>query len=122
MTALAAAALGVVFLVAAVAKLAGTREWVAQAAGLGVPQVVAHVVPYVEAAIGALLVVQFQRRLVAWVAVGVLLAFTAAVVAQLARGRRPPCACFGSWSAKPVGSATIVRNLVFVALGVVAAL
>lgn len=122
MSAAAAAVLGAVFLLAAVAKLAGTGDWVLQAAGLGVPRPVALVVPYVEAAIGALLVVQLERRVVAVVAVAVLLSFTAAVGAQLARGRRPPCACFGAWSARPVGPATIARNLALVALGVLAAL
>lgn len=122
MSTVAAAVLGVVFLAAAVAKLAGAREWVAQAAGLGVPRPVAVVVPYAEALLGAMLVVQLQRRVVAWVAVAVLLVFTAVVLGQLVRGRRPPCACFGAWSARPAGPRTVVRNLLLVAIGVVAAL
>lgn len=120
--AIAAAVVGVVFLVAAVSKLAGPQAWRVQADGLGVPDAVAVVVPYVEAVLGALLVVQFQRHVVAWCAVAVLLAMTALLVRRLAQGRRPPCACFGAWSAKPIGAGHVARNLVLVAVAVAAAL
>ena len=78
--------------------------------------------PFVEVVIGALLLVQFQRQFVAWCAVVVLVSFTALLAVRLAQGERPPCACFGSWSAQPIGARTIVRNFAFIAMAVAAAL
>jgi hypothetical protein len=82
---------------------------------------VARVVPYLEVALGALLLVQWQRHTVAWCAVAVLGSFTALIGWQLGHGRRPACACFGSWSAKPIGPGHVARNLVFILLAVAAA-
>lgn len=117
----AAVVTGLVFLVAAITKLAAPAAWRAQASDLGVPLTVSSMVPYVEAALGALLLVQFQRHVVAWCAVGVLAAFTVLLVVRLAQGRRPPCACFGSLTPKPIGAASVARNMVFIAVAVVAA-
>ena len=117
----AAVVTGLVFLVAAVTKLAAPDAWRAQAADLGVPHVVATAVPYVEAVLGALLLVQFQRQVLAWCAVAVLVAFTTLLVVRLAQGRRPPCACFGSLTPKPIGVASVARNVLFVAVAVLAA-
>ena len=101
--------------------MASHREWRAQSAGLGVPWWLARPVPYVEVALGSLLLVQWQRQAVAWCAVAVLVAFTALIGWQLAHGRRPPCACFGSWSAKPIGRGHLARNLVLIVVAVAAA-
>ena len=70
--------------------------------------------------LGALLVVQWQRRICAAVALGLLLAFTALLVVRISQGRRPPCACFGSFSAKPIGWTHVARNVAFMAVAVVA--
>lgn len=117
----AAVVVGVVFLVAAAAKLARPESWRSGAAGLGVPGGIAAVVPWVEVLLGAALVVQFRRDLVAWLAVGLLVAFTALLATTLARGRRPVCACFGSLRARPIGVWTLARNTALIVLGVVAA-
>ena len=50
----------------------------------------------------------------------VLLAFTGLLILNLARGRRPPCACFGASSRRPIGPGSLVRNLVLLALAVIA--
>lgn len=118
----AAVAVAVVLLVAGVSKLAQPAQWRSQAAGLGVPSAVATVVPFVELVLGALLLVQWQRSLVAWCAVGLFVAFTALLVIRLAQGVRPPCACFGSLSSKPIGLGHVARNAFFIALAVLAAL
>jgi len=117
----AAVVTGLVLLVAAVTKLAAPHAWRTQASDLGVPGAVATAVPYVEAVLGALLLVQFQRVVVAWCAVVLLTAFTVLLVVRLAQGRRPPCACFGSLTPKPIGPASVVRNVVFIAVAVMAA-
>ena len=111
-----------VLLVAGVLKLARPNEWRTQAAGLGVPVVVAAVVPFVEIGLGATLLVQWRRHIVAWIAVALFVAFTALLGLRLAQGQRPPCACFGSLSSRPIGAPTIVRNAVFLAIAVLAAI
>jgi hypothetical protein len=56
------------------------------------------------------------------VALLVLVGFTVLILRRLAEGRRPPCACFGAWSTKPLGRGHVVRNLCFIGLAVVALL
>jgi len=116
----ASVVVGAVFLVAGGSKVAAGPQWPVQARGLGAPTVLIPIVPWVEIAIGALLVVQFGRRPAAVAALVVLAAFTALITWQLARGRRPPCACFGAWSAKPLGVGHLARNGALIALGILA--
>lgn len=111
---------GVVFLVAGASKIAAGPEWPVQARGLGAPAATVPFVPWIEITIGALLVVQVARRPAAIAATMMLVVFTALIVMQLAQGRRPPCACFGAWSAKPLGAGHVARNTALIALGVVA--
>ncbi len=117
----AAVLTGLVFLASSVTKLAGPAAWRAQSGELGVPAAAAAVVPYAEAVLAAWLLVQWHRAVAGWVAAGVLLVFTALLAVRLAQGRRPPCACFGSWSAKPIGPGHLARNAVFIAVAVAAA-
>jgi uncharacterized membrane protein YphA (DoxX/SURF4 family) len=118
--AVAAVVVGAVFVVSGAAKLAAP-SWVAQAAALGVPTAVARPVPAVELVLGAALVAQLARRPLAVVALVLLCLFSAVVARSLAAGRRPVCACFGQWSSRPIGAATLVRNAVIAAVAVVAA-
>lgn len=55
-----------------------------------------------------------------WAALALTGGFTGAVAANLAVGRRPPCACFGAARARPISGLTLVRNAALVALAVVA--
>ena len=65
---------------------------------------------------------RWQRHAVAWCAVAVLAAFTALLGLRLAQGRRPPCACFGSLSTKPIGAGHLVRNALFLVSALAAAI
>jgi uncharacterized membrane protein YphA (DoxX/SURF4 family) len=112
--------LGAVFVVSGVTKLASPQQWRTQSAGLGVPHTVAIVVPALELVVGASLVAQLARRVAAVVAIVMLLAFTTLLVVRLKQGRRPPCACFGALTTKPIGWSDVVRNIVFIALAVAA--
>jgi hypothetical protein len=56
------------------------------------------------------------------VALLTLQAFTLLLLANLGRGHRPVCACFGSWSAKPIGNGHVVRNVAMMVLAVIALL
>lgn len=113
----ASVVLGVAMLVAGGAKLA-SRTWPADARGLGAPGWSVPVVPWVELVLGALLVVGVLRPLVAIATALLLIAFTVLLSARLARGERPPCACFGRLSTRPISWWSVVRNLVLVGLAV----
>ena len=112
---LAAAVVGATLLVSAVTKLA-SRDWLAQAAALGVGRLLARVVPVFELGIGAALVAGLARHVLGWVAVALLGSFTALLVLRLRQGRRPVCACFGRLSRRPIGWSSIVRNVVLISL------
>jgi uncharacterized membrane protein YphA (DoxX/SURF4 family) len=114
--------LGAVFVVAGITKIAAMQQWRAQSADLGVPGFVVDGLPFAELGIGALLVAQIGRRPVAIVAGVVLVAFTMLLVVRLSQARRPPCACFGTLSSKPISWVTVARNAAFIVLAVVVAL
>jgi uncharacterized membrane protein YphA (DoxX/SURF4 family) len=116
---LAAAVLGVVLLVAGAAKRAD-RGWPQDAAALGTPAWAIPVLPWFEMLLGAVLVSGLARPVAAALAGVVLLAFTGLMVLNLARGQRPPCACFGARSRRPIGPVSLVRNLVLLALALIA--
>jgi uncharacterized membrane protein YphA (DoxX/SURF4 family) len=117
-----AVVVGVVFLVAGVAKLAGHDRWRADAAAMRVPSWLVVPLPFVEVALGALLVAQLWRPVVAAVAALVLLVFTMALIARIAAGDPPSCACFGGWSRRPIGSVDVVRNVTLIVIAMTAAL
>lgn len=119
--AVAALVVGAAFVLAGAAKLAMGGRWPAQAKEFGVPWQVAQFVPWWELVVGALLAAQVARPITAWIAVATLVLFSAAVGAQLAKGKHPPCACFGAWSPKPVGARTLARNAALIAIAIVAA-
>ena len=118
--AVAAVALGLSFLLAGGSKLAAGQAWPSQAKGMGAPAWVVPVLPWGELALGAALVTLLVRRPAAAVAIVLLVAFTTLIVLRLREGRHPPCACFGAWSAKPLGPGHVVRNVVLLAIAVVA--
>ena len=59
-----------------------------------------------------------RSALAAAVAAVLLVAFTVLLVVRLPQGRRPPCACFGALTTKPIGWGNVVRNAIFLALAV----
>ena len=119
MATVASILLGLAFLIAGGSKLAAGPSWPEQAKGLGAPSVAIPVLPWLELGLGALLVVQVAPIPAASLALVLLAAFTALIVRRLAEGRHPPCACFGAWSAKPLGWGHVARNAALIALGIV---
>jgi methylamine utilization protein MauE len=108
----AAGLVGAVLLLAGGAKIAGS------VALPGLPRWLGSVLPYVELAVGALVLAGFWP---AGVAALVLLAgFTGWLVRQLARGDRRPCRCFGETGGHPVGPWSIGRNVLLMAAVTVA--
>ncbi|HEU5086780.1 MAG TPA: MauE/DoxX family redox-associated membrane protein [Roseiflexaceae bacterium] len=104
-----------VFALAAISK--GRDRSAAQAAlqAFGLPE------PFVTAGYAVLLggecivvlalVIPGARLAGAWAALAALTLFTLAMLMQLARGRRPVCACFGTLSQAQVGWKSVARNL-----------
>jgi uncharacterized membrane protein YphA (DoxX/SURF4 family) len=117
--AVARAVLGTILAISAVTKLAD-RNWMVSAANLGVPAVVARVVPWWELALAALLIPSIATPFAAIAAGWTLIGFTVLIASELAAGRRPTCACFGARSATPIGR--MVRNGALIALSVLAAI
>lgn len=115
----ASVVLGVAFLVAGGSKIAAAESWPAQARGLGAPIWVIPFVPWVEIVVGAALIARFAPPWPALAALVMLVAFTVLIGVALSQGRRPPCACFGAWSAKPIGLGHLARNGVLILLAVV---
>jgi peroxiredoxin len=108
------------FAVAGVAKLldrGGSRRAVV---AFGVPAQIATPVGWAllcaELGIAASLVVGPTARAGAAAATVLLLAFSAAIVANLTRGRTPDCHCFGRLSSGPVGWPNMARNGAFATL------
>lgn len=116
------AIVGAVFVFAGVSKLAIGQDWLAQARDLGVPRIVAKVVPWLEIVVGLGLIGRVFSGVANVAAVILLVLFSALIVGQLLRGRRPPCACFGRRSTRPIGWSNVTRNFVLIALILVAAM
>jgi hypothetical protein len=87
---------------------------------MGVHRSLAIVVPYVEVVIGVLLATQLVRPWPAVMASGLLIAFTVLIVLRLRDGSRPPCACFGARSKRPLSSRHVLRNLGLLTLSLTA--
>jgi uncharacterized membrane protein YphA (DoxX/SURF4 family) len=116
----AGAVVGVVFIVAAVGKIARPDEWRADASSLGVGRMLASAVPIVEMLVGSLLVVGVWDPWMPLVALAVLICFTALLARFVGREDAPACACFGRRSRRPIGVGHLVRNGLLIALSVVA--
>lgn len=114
------AIVGAVFVFAGVTKWAIGPEWLMQARDLGVPRIVVKIVPWLEIAVGLGLIGRVFSGVVNIAALIMLVTFTALIIGQLLRGRRPPCACFGRRSTRPIGWSNVTRNMVLIALILVA--
>ncbi|MDW3216882.1 MAG: hypothetical protein R8G01_23025 [Ilumatobacteraceae bacterium] len=111
---------GVAFLVAGGSKLAAGPSWPAQAADLGAPAIAIPTLPWIELVIGAALVLQLGSPVPEMAAIVLLAAFSGLIALRMSQGRRPACACFGAWSAKPIGPSHLIRNGALLGLAVLA--
>lgn len=117
---LAAVVAGAAFVVAGASKLAARDSWRRQATDLGAPPLVVVPLPFVELVIGASLIVGLAKPFAAIAAIVLLVAFTALLALRISQGRRPSCACFGAWSASPIGPKHLARNGALLAIAVLA--
>lgn len=123
---LAAAAritVGALLVCSGIAKLVSRRGSEAQLARMGVPAALGPAasiaVPVFEVVVGVLLLA-VPGRWPVWLAVAAFGVFTGVVAAELQRGERAPCRCFGALSNRPTSTLTLVRNAWLLALAVVA--
>ena len=117
---IAAIGLGVMFVVSGVPKLRDGRAWPKQAADMGVRRPLALMVPWYEIVLGAVLISGLLSPWAEILAAVTLAVFTVMIVQRLLDGSRPPCACFGSRSNKPLGRRHVARNLGLLAVAAVA--
>ena len=114
----ASVVLGLAFVVAGGSKIAAGPAWPEHVRALGAPSVAAPVLPWVEMAVGAALITGLVEPIPALFAITLLLAFTLLIARRLSQRRHPVCACFGAWSAKPIGPGHLVRNAAMLVLAV----
>ncbi len=114
-------ALGVLFLASGALKLSDP-SWPGAARAMGAPRWTVPLFGPVEIVLGAGLAAGVAKPWPAWLALALLAAFSAALawMLRLPRDERPACACFGRWSAKPVGAGSLLRNGLLEALAVLA--
>ena len=109
-----------VFVSAAAAKQFDRRGTEEGMVAFGVPRAVAPVfavvVPVAELAIGLLLIPPESSAVAGVAALVLLAAFTAAILANVARGRTPACACFGQARGGRADGRAVARNLVLAGL------
>lgn len=116
-------AVGLVFLAAGLAKLLTLEPELVRAEIMtlvpvsdAVAGVVARLLPLLEIALGAWLLVDRPRRLAAWVAAGALILFTVLLLRAAWSGAAPEgCMCFGAVSSGSI-HLDIARNLLLTAL------
>lgn len=114
-----ASLVGVVFIFAGIQKLLAGIEWLVQAKQLRPPRIAqpfVPLVPYIELVLGGLLIAGLQEIPVRIAAIFLLSSFTVLLVARLAAGERPPCACFSFRSTRPIGWSNVTRNAGLLAL------
>jgi peroxiredoxin len=113
--------LAAVFVTAAFAKLADRAGSKEALRNFGIPgrilTPVAVLLPVVELAVAVALIPTWSARWGALGALALLVVFTIAIAANLVRGSRPDCRCFGQLHSAPLGWTTLARNAI---LGVTA--
>jgi peroxiredoxin len=112
--------LAAVFVLAAAAKLADRATARRAFEDFGVPSPLTGwlsiAVPLVELAVAVSLVPNATAQVAGGAALALLLLFSAAIALNLARGRKPDCACFGQVQSAPIGGTTLLRNGVLAAV------
>jgi uncharacterized membrane protein YphA (DoxX/SURF4 family) len=111
--------LGVVFVIAGVAKVRDRQGTLRALAGFGVPArlrpVAAIVLPLAELGTAVALLPPASARWGGVAALFLLLAFCAGISYAMLQGRAPDCNCFGQLHSAPAGRGTLVRNLALAA-------
>lgn len=81
----------------------------------------AAALPWIETALGALLLLGLGTAVAAALAAPLFLSFGAAISVNLARGRRFDCHCFGAVQRDPIGWPALLRSIALVTAAIVVA-
>ena len=120
-------AIGLVFVVAGLAKVGHATEFAAQIAGFRLlPQPVvapmALVLPFLELLLGGYLVIGLFTRASAWTAAALFALFDAAIASAVVRGMTVSCGCFGPNDTTVTTWPEVARDAVLVVIAIVVAL
>lgn len=97
------------------------REWPAAARRMGIAPALAIATMIAEVVIGVGVVLGDALRTGFLLsAAALLVAFSVLLAIQLRKDERPPCACFGGSSQRPIGARDLVRNVLLLVLVFVA--
>jgi len=123
---LARVAIGLVFLTAALGKIADPTAFAEQVhnyrlAPAGSENLIALTLPWIELLAGLALVLGVRPRSGAVIVFALMLLFTIAVGAAWARGLDFECGCFGKASASRIGAQKFLENLGWVVVAALAA-
>ena len=119
---------GLIFLAAALPKIADLTAFAGSIHNfhleplvpIAATNLLAVAIPWIELVAGLALVTGVRPRAGALVYTVLLAAFTAGVVAAMARGLSFECGCFGKAGAATIGVKKLAENLAMLALGFVA--
>ena len=115
--------LAITFAVAGFLKYRDQSSFVKALIEFGAPRrsarLLASLLPALEILTAILLVIGDPFHTGSISVVLLLIVFTLAVAISLFRGLRPHCRCFGQVSSRPIGWATVVRNLMLLGLAAV---
>ena len=107
-----------VFSISAIAKLRDRRGTEQAIVDFGLPSgmapALATLLPFIEAGVAAALISPWARE-GALAALGLLTCFSGVMLANLLRGRKPECHCFGQLHSGPAGWPALARNIVLAA-------
>lgn len=120
-------AIGVIFGVAGLAKIGDVSAFAEQIhnfriAPIALENLLAMTLPWIEVVAALGLILGVRARAGALLTTGMLVVFTVAVVAAVARGLDIECGCFGTADASQVGLRKILENLGMLAIAGVASL
>ncbi len=112
---------GLLFVVAGVAKLRAPRLLYftildLSLAGPGLSRLVARLVPLAEIALGSLLLLRWRPDLVVAASIALLVAFTVVIAVAIARKRDVKCSCFGVLSDGRLDRQAAARNAALLVL------
>ena len=128
MTFLVRVLLALVFLTSSLSKLRHPRAFTSTVTGYYILPLhwvhpFASTLPWLELALGLILLIGWQTRLAALTSIALLLLFLAAMSINLARGRKDlDCGCSGKKHAQKISWKTMARNVVLILLALPVAL
>ena len=120
-------AIGLVFIVAALAKIGDTAAFAAQVHNfrltpIALENLVAMILPWVELVAGTALVIGARSRAAAWICAALMIVFTLGVAQAAARGLDFQCGCFGKGDGSTIGLVKLLENVGLTAVALIATL